>query len=199
MEKKFSFLQISVGSKKRVLLIGLIVCVVAILSVGTLAFFIDIDKANNVITTGTIDIVLKETTIDERGNEVPFPQEGIDHVMPKMEVAKKVWVENMGTESAYVRIKIEKKITPGDLNTRYIKLGNINEIDWVQNGEYYYYISALNAGEKTVPLFDSVIFDETMPNEYQDCKVDVVVIAESVQAKNNGATVLEANGWPSEN
>ena len=196
MEKKFSFLQISVGSKKRVLLIALIVCVVAILSVGTLAFFTEIGTAYNVITTGTIDATLKETTIDEEGKEISFPENGIENVMPGTQVAKKVWVENSGTESMYVRLKVETKVTPSELDPKYILLGGLNTTEWTLNGGYYYYNSAVMAGEATSPLFESVDFDTNMPNEYQKCKVEVIVNMEVVQSKNNGATVFEAAGWP---
>lgn len=196
MEMKVNFWERLKGNKRRLLLIGVVVCAIAILAAGTLAYFIDIETAYNVITTGMIDMELKETTIDEHGNEVPWPEEGVSGAMPGSEVAKKVWIENVGTESMYVRVKVTKKITPSELDTRYISLGSLNTTDWTLKDGYYYYNEAIKPGQKTEPLFESVEFDADMPNEYQECKVEIDVSAQAVQSKNNGATVFDAAGWP---
>ena len=196
MEMKVNFWERLKGNKRRLLLIGVVVCAIAILAAGTLAYFIDIETAYNVITTGMIDMELKETTIDEHGNEVPWPEEGVSGAMPGVEVAKKVWVENVGTESMYVRVKVTKQITPSELDTRYISLGSLNTTDWTLKDGYYYYNEAIKPGQKTEPLFESVEFDADMPNEYQECKIEIDVSAQAVQSKNNGATVFDAAGWP---
>ena len=196
MEMKVNFWERLKGNKRRLLLIGVVVCAIAILAAGTLAYFIDIETAYNVITTGMIDMELKETTIDEHGNEVPWPEDGISGAMPGSEVAKKVWIENVGTESMYVRVKVTKKITPSELDIRYISLGGLNTTNWTLKDDYYYYNEAIKPGQKTEPLFESVEFDADMPNEYQECKVEIDVSAQAVQSKNNGATVFDAAGWP---
>lgn len=196
MENKARLWQKTKGNKQRVLLGAMIICVLAILAGGTLAYFIDIETAYNVITTGMIDMELKETTIDEHGNEVPWPEDGISGAMPGSEVAKKVWIENVGTESMYVRVKVTKKITPSELDIRYISLGGLNTTNWTLKDDYYYYNEAIKPGQKTEPLFESVEFDADMPNEYQECKVEIDVSAQAVQSKNNGATVFDAAGWP---
>jgi len=38
-----------------------------------------------------------------------------------------------------------------------------------------------------------------MGNEYRDAKATVDVLAQAVQTANNGASALEAKGWPAEN
>lgn len=185
-------------NKRKVIIVASVICLIMILAAGTFAFFIDTETAYNVITTGTIDVVIKETTIDENGQEIPFPEEGIENVLPSAKVVKKVWVENLGTESIYVRASVKKQITPGELDDKYIVLVGLNTEDWTLVGDYYYYNQAVKAGEKTNLLFDGVMFDKSMPNEYQNCKVDVIVNVQVVQAKNNGDNVFAAKGWPSE-
>lgn len=184
-------------NKRKVLVISIIVCLLAILAAGTLAFFTDYDTAYNVISTGMIDIAVHETTIDEQGKEIPFPEECISNIVPGMKVVKKVWVENLGTESVYVRINVERKLTPSELDPKYIHLEGVNNEDWTLVGDYYYYNSAVEPDEVTTLLFDTVRFDKYMPNPYRKSKVEVIVKAEAVQVKNNGETVFDAVGWPS--
>ena len=192
--RSFGFLR---QNKRKIFFVSICVCLAAILAAGTLAFFADYDTAYNVITTGMIDIALHETTIDDQGKEIPFPQECISDIAPGMKVAKKVWVENLGTENAYVRIKVEKKLTPNTLDAKYILLDGLNTTDWTAEGDYYYYNTPVKPEEVTTLLFDSVRFDEFTPNEYRNSKVEVIVKAEAVQEKNNGETVFDATGWPS--
>lgn len=199
MNKVMNMMKKFFKSKAKVFVLSLLICVIATLAIGTLALFIDFDTAYNVITTGTIDMVLKETTIDEMGNEVPFPEEGFSNVVPGMKIPKKVWVENSGTESMYVRINVVNKFSPNDLDDRFVIFDDLNTEDWILKDGYYYYNYAVFAGEKTKPLFTGVYFDPAMPNEYKNVKLEVVVRAEVVQTKNNGANALEAVGWPAEN
>ena len=184
-------------NKRKVLVKSIIVCLLAILAAGTLAFFTDYDTAYNVISMGMIDIAVHETTIDEQGKEIPFPEECISNIVPGMKVVKKVWVENLGTESVYVRINVERKLTPSELDPKYIHLEGVNNEDWTLVGDYYYYNSAVEPDEVTTLLFDAVRFDKYMPNPYRKSKVEVIVKAEAVQVKNNGETVFDAVGWPS--
>lgn len=186
-------------NKRKILVISIIVSLLAILAAGTLAFFTDYDTAYNVISTGMIDIAVHETTIDDQGKEVPFPEECISNIIPGMKVVKKVWVENLGTESVYVRINVERKLTPSELDPKYIHLEGLNNEDWTLVGDYYYYNSPVEPDDVTTLLFDSVSFDKYMPNPYRNSIVEVIVKAEAVQSKNNGETVFDAVGWPSAN
>lgn len=76
-----------------------VLCLVALLAVGaiiggTMAYFTDTDEAENVFTAGNVDITLNENF--EQNSEL-FP--GVD-------VTKEVFVENTGSEDAYVRVHI---------------------------------------------------------------------------------------------
>ena len=54
----------------------------------------------------------------------------------------------------------------------------------------------LASGETTAPLFTVVRFAAEMDNLYQNSTATIDVTVEAVQQANNGATALEAAGWP---
>lgn len=181
--------------KRRLVLLALALCVAAVTATGTLAYFTAEETAYNVITTGYLDMILHETTTGGK----PFPQEGLDNLMPGMVVDKRVTVENAGSVDFYLRIQLEQDITPAQgvnakLNFDHIIL-DINEDDWTIADGYYYYNRALKAGDTTEPLFTTVSFAPEMGNEYMNAHVEITVRAQAVQSRNNGDSPLTAVGW----
>ena len=182
--------------RKRIGLIATIVCCIAILASGTVAYFTAQETAYNVITTGALSMRLVEEGADGK----PFPKEGITGILPNMEVTKKVYIENTGDVDMYVRIALDQKIESlsdpaAQLNFEHISL-NINKTDWTEKDGYYYYNRVLKPGEATVPLFTTVSFDAKMGNEYMNARVRIDVDAQAVQSKNNTDSPLTAAGWP---
>ena len=176
--------------KKRIGLIATIVCCIAILASGTVAYFTAQETAYNVITTGALSMRLVEEGADGK----PFPKEGVTGVLPNMEVTKKVYVENTGDVDMYVRIALDKKIESlsdpaAKLNFKHITL-DINETDWTEQDGYYYYNRVLK------PLFTTVSFGASLGNEYMNARVQIDVDAQAVQSKNNTDSPLTAAGWP---
>ena len=94
--------------KKKLLILSLAAICLAITAIGTVAFFTADDTAHNVITTGEIAIDLFEWADDAK--TTPFPENGVNGVMPGTEVTKIVEVKNTGANAAWVRIKVEKAI-----------------------------------------------------------------------------------------
>lgn len=183
--------------KKKLVAIAVIVICLAILATGTLAYYTAEDTARNVITTGHIAIELVEKHIDDNGAEVDFPTDGIADVMPGSSVSKIVSVKNTG-EEAWIRVKVEKKITAADgsdMNTDVITF-QVDETKWLLKDGYYHYMLPVATDASTDILFDEVEFAATAGNEYQDCKVEIFVSAQAVQTANNGTAVEEAAGWP---
>lgn len=182
------------GRKRKILFFALIVCCVAILAAGTLAYFTVEETAYNVITTGKLDMTLHEETTGGK----PFPEDGIHGVMPGQTVDKKVYVENTGSADFYVRIALEKRIFDSDggdsLSFKHITI-DINTEDWTEKDGYYYYNKVLKPNEKTKPLFTTVTFEKDMGNRYMDARVEIDVDAQAVQSKNNGDSALTASGW----
>lgn len=180
--------------KKKIMILSLIVVCLSLCIGGTLAYYTATETARNVITSGSIDIELIET--DAEGN----PFEDVSGVMPGMAVDKIVTVKNVAANECWVRVRVEKNIelAQGKTGTPDLSLLKIdfNTADWTEKDGYYYYNSKLDPAETTIPLFTTVTFDEAMDNLYAGCTADVTVKAQAVQAANNGASVLEVNGWP---
>ena len=181
--------------RKRLAVIAACVCGAAILTGGTLAYFTAEETAYNVITTGTLDLILHDETT---GGE-PFPEEGIHDVVPGNVVDKVVYIENGGTVDFYTRISLDKIIeaaegVAAELNFDHITL-DINTANWTEQDGFYYYNEALAPGEKTEPLFTTVTFEKEMGNDYMNAYVEIDVNTQAVQSKNNGETPFEATGW----
>ena len=84
--------------KKKIISLCLVVCLLATAIVGgTLAYFTDTDAQENVFTVGNVKIDLYEDFGDN---------DGIEKLLPNIEVEKQVYVENTGSEKAYVRVHI---------------------------------------------------------------------------------------------
>lgn len=182
---------------KKKLLIGAFLCIcLSIVAGGTLAYFTAENTAHNVITTGGIDIALQEWSDEQK--VTPFPENGIDDVMPGTSVTKIVEVKNTGSNEAYIRVKVDKNIAldgEGDPDLDLLEL-DLNTENWTEGEDgYYYYNEALAPDGVTEPLFTKVTFAGSMNNIYQNSSASVDVTAYAVQVANNGDTALEANGW----
>lgn len=182
---------------KKKLIAGAVVAVcLSLTTLGTIAYFTHEDTATNVITSGNIKINLQETSMTADG-EVPF--ENAIGIVPGDVVSKIVKVENTGDNDAFIRIKVDKEITlenpelTPDLDMVKLDFDNTN---WVYRDGYYYYRMLLAPGEKTQALFNNVLFDTAMGNEYQNSFATIKIDAQAVQVKNNGTDVLSAAGWP---
>ena len=82
-------------TKRKIVLLALAACMVAILAVGgTLAYFTAEDTAVNVFTVGNVAIDLEETF--EQNSELA----------PGLKINKDAWVVNTGSKPAYVRVHI---------------------------------------------------------------------------------------------
>lgn len=95
--------------KKRVLSIALIIALVAVIAVGSFAYFTDTDKADNTFVTGNVDIELIENFGDNDPTTpeklLPCTGSAQDGTL-KNGITKEVYVTNRGTEEAYVRVHI---------------------------------------------------------------------------------------------
>ena len=183
--------------KRKILCLSVLAIMLAILAVGSLAYFTAEGRARNVITTGSVEIKLNEWS-DENKTK---PFENLEGVMPGMTVTKIAEIKNTGKSDAWIRVKIEKTIElkrEGTPETGLVELG-LNTTEWTEKDGYYYYNKALKPGETTEPIFTNVTFKATMGNEYQNATAKVDVYAQAVQTANNPATggdVTTVKGWP---
>ena len=185
--------------KRKITVCALLIGCLSILAYGTMAYFTAEKTATNVITSGNINIELKEMAIPEEGGDlVPFQDK--TGVMPGAKISKIVSIKNIGGQSAYVRIQLDKFITlaegiTGEADLSLVTM-DINTVDWTEKEGYYYYNTPLKSGEETEPLFNTVTFDKEMSNIYQDSKAEIKVNAQATQVANNGDDVFSASGWP---
>ena len=180
--------------KRKLLILSVLAICIATLTTGTLAFFTSEGRAHNVITTGGVEIAVQEWA--DENKQTPF--EDLEGIMPGMTVTKIAEIKNTGASDAWVRVKVEKNIKlqgEGAPDTGLVEL-TLNTTDWTEKDGYYYYTKALKPGEVTAPIFTAVTFKPDMGNEYQNATATVDVFAQAVQTANNGATVMDAQGWP---
>ena len=90
------------------------------------------------------------------------------------------------TEEELKTLGISNEMIELNFTSHLVKDGthDLNEGDWVQVGEYYYYIGKVGAGSHTNTLLDSVTLSSKAGNEYRGLAFDVVVTADSIQASN---------------
>lgn len=196
--------------KKKLLLLAAVAICAAILASGTLAYFTSEDQVHNVITTNAVDIEIEEWQKTDEGL-VSYPKENPIEVMPGVNVSKIATVKNLEAE-AYIRAKFEIEITKADGSKMELTPDALKDVislaingegnTWLRkdvDGEWWYYNAPVKTGESTEAFFTEVVFDgPNMTNEYQSCTVEVIVKAQGVQTANNGASALDAAGWPAE-
>ena len=180
--------------KKKLSIIFGIIAILAVISVGTLAYFTSEQNAENVVSAGNIKLEIHEKTAS--GED--FPEEGII-VMPGDTVSKIVTVENTGDHPLYLRVKLTEGVSDEALTDDDCLDININRSCWLEKDGYYYYYRALQSGETTEQLFSEVYFDlYNIDNKYLGKHFTLNVAASAVQSENNGSDVLNAMGWPEE-
>ena len=187
--------------KKKLLVISLIAIVISVIASGTLAFFTADDSAKNVFTSGGVSIEVEEWQVLDDGSKVPYPETAPIEIMPGDVVSKFVTVKS-AEEDVYVRATLaytvydangdEMNLTADEI-AAIISL-DINNAEWSVKDPadgYYYYNGVVGDGDVTDELFTEVTFATSMDNRFQHCTVEIDVLAEAVQAKNNGTSALD--------
>ena len=184
-------------NKKKLIPLLSAVALVAVIGVGsTLAYFTDNDSANNVVTMGHVNIELDEPEFSaENENNT------ITNVVPNQTITKDPTITVVaGSESCYLRAKIEVTKLSDDQVADLLDNTNIGE-DWIlaEDG-YYYYQNAVSKADQdqTVELFDTVVIPAEWGNEVADMTFEINVTAEAIQADNFTPETDEAgviNGW----
>jgi len=125
-------------------------------------------------------------------------------VMPATTVSKIVSVQST-EQAAWVRMNYTLTVYDADGKKMDIPADELAKVivitpdatNWTRQDSWWYCNTAIASGETAKPLFEEVEFSGPhMDNKYQSCTVVIDVTAQAVQKANNGATVLEALGWP---
>lgn len=207
--------------KKRLAAGGVALALLAVLGIGTAAYFVTGGKTVNEITLGTVKLAFA----DKDGNIYAAGEPGssvvvFDGVMPGTSKAvdpQTAYVKNIGDQPFYLRVRADVDVTLADgTQVSQEEAEQLIRPDFDPNasqstpwrakvdeesGETWWYYAAdlVEAGELVCP-FETVSFDPTMGNEYQNAHVTVTVTAQAVQAKNNpvplDGSILDVKGWP---
>lgn len=169
-----------------------IVIILSLTTGGTLAYHTKEIRVSNLVTTGSLNIIIHEKT----DTGINFPEDGIV-VMPGEVISKIVTVENSGTVDAYLRVKLMESVNDPNLSAEECLGMDINTSDWTYRNGYYYYNTPLVAGKVTTPLFTKVFIDgAAVDNRYLGKVLSLDISADAVQSGHNGTSVWDAIGWP---
>lgn len=189
-------------SKKKIISLCLVVCLLATAIGGTLAYFTAEETARNVITSGAVSVEVVEKQLVEGALE-NYPDTSVA-VMPGSAVSKIVSVKNLD-EPAWVRMAYTVTIKDANGDVMELSADQLDQIitidtdtaNWTYKAGWWYCNKALTTGEESKPLFTEVIFSgPEMGNTYQSCTVLIDVTAQAVQKVHNGNAVMDAAGWP---
>ena len=150
------------GGRKAALILSL--CLIFALAVGTTLAYL---KANTSPVTNTFKAATSEIKIDEN---------------VKNGEKSSIQVENTGTATSYVRVKLVMNWVDG--NGKVVSGGKLpevalNESDWFVQDDIYYYTKPVGPKDSTANLLKDPI---TQPNAPEGCHLEVTVLAESIQA-----------------
>lgn len=161
------------------------VLALSLVSAGSVAYFSSTQTVRQVITTGSIQIVLNE----EAGPAVP--------VMPGSVLHRPVSISNVGENAAWVRVKVLGKwdVVGIDTGSEIAPVPDYDMSAWVLRDGWYYLSEKLESGTTSAKLFTSLMFPLSLNDAYQGHSYHLTLQAEAVQAANNATTALEAEGW----
>lgn len=189
-------------AKSKLLVVAAVALCCALAMGGTLAYYTAETTAHNVITTGDVDIEIRED----------FSPEEAKGLTPGTSVDKIVTIANTSSApsgSAWVRVKVTTDVSrlgdempdtiPVDGVEQDVALIEFDDTKWIAKDGYFYYRTELPVGESTGPLFEAVRLNPLLGNDYQESEIHVKVQAQAVQSQNNPAPdgdVTQITNWP---
>lgn len=167
----------------------------AIVGLGsTYAYFSDTLTVINHISTGDVNIALKEYEIQD-GKEVAYTNP--KQIVPGQTVSKIPRITNRA-EPCWVRAKISYN------NSNSGKMEGLSDSDisgmpdeWVKKGDYYYLTDILEHSEK-ITLFNEVHFPAEWTEEYAGQKIKINIQADAIQAANFTPNFDDMSPWGNE-
>lgn len=206
--------------RKKLIIAALAALVVSLMAYGTLAYMTAETTAHNIITAGSVDIVLYDKSRPEGDDgqtpieQLPdFPAQGL-RVMPGTEASKLVAVSKaQSSADCWVRVKLTPTLTLADGTKRAMTADDpitlvLNSTDWLAGEDGWFYLQRPLTGDEPLSelLLSAVRFEPGMGNQYQGSTLSIDVSAQAVQSKNNdipqasaenpNPTVEDVGGWP---
>lgn len=167
----------------------------------SLAFTTASVDTKSFVTFGNLALKINETMLGEDGEEIPYTPENDVPLARKSNVSRIVRVENTGRQPMFVRVALDMQGTDQDggeiENANALAEYALNEEDWTYRDGWYYYNAILVPGSETTELMTEVMFDiNKITTDYPDGTLDLDILAQGVQSKNNEDNALDARGWP---
>lgn len=203
-------------NKKKILVIALAVCLLALISMGTLAWFTDSDSVTNQfhVATSTEDpddifsVGLQEK-IDTNGDGVAdtLVDDGAQYedIYPGAQLVKQPIVTNTGSYDQYIRVTVTVDgaydALVGDLTGTFV---GFDATVWTAAGKqangdkvtYTYYLNQILVADASQTLFTHVQIPAQLTQAdfatLSAGSFDMEIIAQAVQADNTGSTAQEA-------
>ena len=205
-------------NKKKVFTLALAVCLIAILSMGSLAWFSDADSVtNDFMIADSADTPDEIFSVDvwENTPDGDKDQDGYiyNNILPGAELKKEVYVENTGAYDQFIRVHV----TINNADTWIAALGNGYDLGTIFEGHdetvwtrfepgvydgtnntctMTYYLNTTLAPDATVCLFDTVVIPSQLTQAnmvYVGGGFEMNILAEAVQTENLGVnTAYEA-------
>lgn len=208
--------------KKKILVIALALSLVAVTALGvTLAYFTDTEEAVNTFTVGNVNIELREPLWNGNtftgdpgytGDKNSLGMHKAIAIAPGDVIPKDPQVRNVGTNDAYIRIKMivsEEFLAAEDRDKK-----DLFDLDWnrvfyptaADNGKWhqvgfgpmgdkyvieFQYLGTLAPGHTTMPLFTNITLKTDKDNaDWEALRaqglMDITIVAEAIQADNFG-------------
>ena len=183
--------------KLRLFVFAVIAIMMTMFTQETLAYYATVGTSTNVITSGSIRMVIHEMT--DQGT--PYPTEGV-YIVPGDVVSKQVSIENDCEHPFYLRVKPVYSVDSQSLSAEDCFKLNIDQTIWQLHDGWYYYNGIVQPGQTTPDVFSYVeIVGSEVDNRYLPNTLSLTVVAQAVQSENNPITdnnTFTAFGWPAE-
>ena len=202
-------------TKKKVFVAALAVCLVAVLSMGTLAWFSDSDSVTNRFMIADSESEPDEIfSVDvwENTPDGDKDQDGYEYkdILPGDQLKKEVYVENTGAYDQYIRVKVTVNNADAwiaalgngyDLGTMFLGHDETKwtryEVGQYENNTYtmVFYLNEKLAPDTNVNLFKTVEIPSQLTQgdmSFIGGQFELTIVAEAVQTENVGDSAYEA-------
>lgn len=202
-------------TKKKVFVAALAVCLVAVLSMGTLAWFSDSDSVTNRFMIADSESDPNEIfSVDvwENTPDGDKDQDGYEYkdILPGDQLKKEVYVENTGAYDQYIRVKVTVNNADAwiaalgngyDLGTMFLGHDETKwtryEVGQYENNTYtmVFYLNEKLAPDTNVNLFKTVEIPSQLTQgdmSFIGGQFELTIVAEAVQTENVGDSAYEA-------
>lgn len=152
--------------------------------------FSDSVTVTNHISTGDVNISLKELEKKD-GREMAYQDRRI--ILPGDEISKIPRITNQ-SEPCWVRVKIS--YTDDLEGMEGLNDSNLKGMSprWIRKGEYFYYTRKLEQGE-SADVFTSVAVPDQWNEAYHDKSFGITIVADAIQAANFAPDFSAMSPW----